>query len=152
MDQAFEYIIKFGGIETEQSYPYKGVDARCNADISKVAANIIIKDYTDVKKDDCAGLLTAVAQQPVSVAIAANAIQFYNKGVFASKFCGTGLNHGVAAVGYGHDAKENADFWIVRNSWGASWGENGYIRMSRTVQPTTGICGICMSSSYPNLV
>ena len=83
--------------------------------------------------------------------IAANAIQFYKSGVFSTKLCGTGLNHGVAVVGYGHDATVGKDYWIVRNSWGTSYGESGYIRMDRDIQHRTGICGICMAASYPNL-
>ena len=151
MDQAFQYVQKVGGLETETSYPYKAVDGTCVADQSKFTPPQIAS-WTDVTKNKCADLLTAIAQQPVSVAIAANAIQFYTKGVFSNKFCGTGLNHGVTAIGYGHDTTSNKDYWLVRNSWGSTWGENGYIQMDRAIQPTTGICGICMAASYPNVV
>ena len=82
------------------------------------------------------------------MAIAANAIMFYNSGVFNNAACGVALNHGVTAVGYGTDNGQN--YYLVRNSWGAGWGEKGYIRMSRDVQTNTGICGICMEASYPN--
>ena len=150
MDQAFEYIQKFGGLETETSYPYKAVDGKCVANTSKLTPPKVVS-WTDVTKNKCADLLTAIAQQPVSVAIAANAIQFYVKGVFSSKFCGTGLNHGVTAIGYGHDTSSNKDYWLVRNSWGSTWGEGGYILMDRAIQPTNGICGICMDASYPNV-
>ena len=110
-----------------------------------------VLSWTDIPKDNCAALLTASYQQPVSVAIAANAIQFYVHGVFSNKFCGTGLDHGVAVVGYGTDSNTKKNYWIVRNSWGASWGEQGYILMDRDVMPKTGICGICMAASYPTV-
>ena len=120
MDYAFQYIQDAGGIETEAKYPYQAADQKCVADKAKFEA-VKVTGWTDVKKDDCDDLQTALAKQPVSVAIAANAIQFYTKGVFSSKFCGTGLNHGVTAVRYGHDATLKKDFWIVRNSWGGVW-------------------------------
>ena len=150
MDLAFQYMQDAGGIETEAKYPYTAKDQKCVADKAKFEA-VKVTGWTDVKKNDCNDLQTALAKQPVSVAIAANAIQFYTKGVFSSKFCGTGLNHGVTAVGYGHDATLNKDFWIVRNSWGGVWGEAGYIRMDRQVQVGPGICGICMVASYPKV-
>jgi KDEL-tailed cysteine endopeptidase len=148
MDQAFQYVKKVGGLESETSYPYKGVDQKCKFNSASLLPPQVAS-WVDVPKDNCAALLTAIALNPTSVAIAANAIQFYVTGVFSSKFCGTGLNHGVTAVGYGVDSKTTKPYWLVRNSWGASWGENGYILMDRTIQPSTGICGICMQASYP---
>jgi C1A family cysteine protease len=145
MDYAFEYIIKAGGQELTTDYPYTAKDSTCKFVKTKSAGTI--KKYTDVAQNDCNGLVKALNQQPVSVAIAANAIMNYQKGVFKVTTCGTGLNHGVTAVGYGTDGTDN--WYIVRNSWGAGWGENGYIRMSRDVQTSTGICGICMVASYP---
>jgi len=73
----------------------------------------------------------------------------YSGGVYSDTTCGTGLNHGVAAIGYGTDNGTGQQFWLVRNSWGASWGEQGYIRMDRGVMTSTGICGICLAASYP---
>lgn len=146
MDYAFKSIMIEGGQALESDYPYTARQGACQKSSKKLVGQI--SGYTDVAQNDCAGLLKAIGQQPVSVAIAANAIMFYSGGVFNNAACGTGLNHGVAAVGYGTDAGQN--FYIVRNSWGSGWGEQGYIRMSRDVQAPTGICGICMVSSYPN--
>lgn len=147
MDWAFQYVIKAGGQEQTKDYPYVAKDQPCAFDATKTVAKI--QSYVDVKKGDCEGLLDALAQQPVSVGIAANAIQFYNSGVFSITTCGTSINHGVLAVGYGHDASVNKDFYLVRNSWGSTWGEKGYIRFDRSVQPKTGMCAICNVASYP---
>ena len=90
-------------------------------------------------------LQAAVAQQPVSVAIEADksAFQLYKSGVFGSSGCGQRLDHGVLAVGYGSDSGK--DFWKVKNSWGETWGEQGFIRMVRG----KNMCGIAMQASYP---
>ena len=147
MDYAFKYIQSVGGQMQTQDYPYTARDQTCKFNKAKTVAKV--GGYTDIPQNNCAQLTTAIKQQPVSVAIAANAIMMYSSGVFDNASCGTGLNHGVIAVGYGTDSTSNKNFWIVRNSWSSSWGEKGYIRMSRDVQAPTGICGICMASSYP---
>jgi C1A family cysteine protease len=148
MDYAFEFIIKNGGIDTEGDYPYKGVDAKC--DLVKENSKVVTIDgYEDVPAFSENSLKKAVAHQPVSVAIEAGgrALQFYVSGVFTGE-CGTALDHGVVAVGYG--TENGVDYWLVRNSWGSNWGENGYIKMERNVVETyTGKCGITMESSYP---
>jgi len=128
-------------------YPYTARDGTCNYDQSKAQASI--KAYTDVKANDCSGLTDSIAQQPVSVAIAANAIMFYTSGIFSDTTCNTQVNHGVTAVGYGADGKDF--FWLVRNSWGGSWGEAGYIRFTRSDTAGVGICLICTVASYPTL-
>ncbi len=151
MDSAFDYIIKVGGVQGEATYPYRAVDQKCASDSSKFLAGVQIASYTDVPENNCAALLHAIAQQPVSVAVAANSFQFYSKGVFSFSLCGTGLNHGVTATGYGRDTGVNKDFWTIRNSWGTGWGEDGYMRLDRSIQPKTGMCGICMAASYPTV-
>jgi len=145
MDYAFKYIISNSGICSEASYPYKGVDGSCQtcSPVSKIAS------YVDVPQNSEDALKAAVAQQPVSVAIEADqsGFQFYSGGVFSGT-CGTNLDHGVLAVGYG--TQDGQLFWKVKNSWGASWGASGYILMVRqagTGQP--GQCGIAMEPSYP---
>ena len=148
MDWGFQYIIKAGGQELSTDYPYTARDGTCAFDVKKVAAKI--SKYVDVPQNDCATLIKTLDRQPVSVAVAVtSAFQLYTSGVFNSTTCGTGLNHGVTAVGYGADQGQN--YYIVRNSWGSGWGEEGYIRMSRDVQTSTGICGICMVASAPAL-
>lgn len=146
MDYAFEFIIKNGGIDTDDDYPYKARDGTCDT-YRKNAKVVTIDDYEDVPINDEKSLQKAVANQPISVAIEGGGrdFQLYASGVFNGK-CGTALDHGVAVVGYG--TEKGLDYWIVRNSWGAGWGEEGYIRMERNTK-YTGLCGIAMEPSYP---
>jgi len=146
MNNAFKYIVKAKGVESEKDYPYEAKDLKCRFDVSKVTATI--RNYVVIQQNDCDGLLHAVTRQPVSIGIAANAIMSYQSGIFNSPRCGTQLNHGVVTVGYGKDGTQ--EYWIVRNSWGASWGEKGYIRFARDDNKSEpGMCGICMAASYP---
>merc|ERR1711988_1345520 len=95
-------------------------------------------------------MLAAVTAGPVSVAIEADqsGFQFYKSGVFGGK-CGTNLDHGVLVVGYGTDSGK--DYWKVKNSWGATWGEKGYIRLGRNTGAPAGTCGIATQPSYPQV-
>jgi len=104
--------------------------------------------HVDVPAPDEAQLKIAVAQQVVSVAIEADqsGFQFYSSGIFSDD-CGTNLDHGVAVVGYGTEGSQ--DYWIVRNSWAETWGEQGYIRFARNIADKAGQCGIAMAASYP---
>ncbi|KAL9239186.1 hypothetical protein vseg_013529 [Gypsophila vaccaria] len=151
MPSAFDFIVKKGGITTEDIYPYKAKDGRCNK--SKMnAIKASIDGYQLVPENDEAALLNAAAIQPISVAIDAGSqdFQFYSEGVFTGE-CGTELNHGVAVVGYGATA-DGTKYWIVRNSWGEGWGEKGYIRMERDIAAKEGLCGIAMEASYPTKI
>ncbi|VVB07569.1 unnamed protein product [Arabis nemorensis] len=134
MDYAFEFIIKNGGIDTEEDYPYRANDGRCdqnrkNAKVvfffkkDKNAKVVTIDSYEDVPTNSEASIKKALANQPISVAIEAGgrAFQLYDSGVFDGT-CGVELDHGVVAVGYGTENEK--DYWIVRNSWGKNWGES----------------------------
>jgi len=142
MDQAFEYIISNGGITTEAAYPYTAQDGTCQSGQSAAAT---ISTYVDVTAGSESALLAAVNIGPVSVAIEADqqCFQFYSGGILSDPSCGTQLDHGVLVVGYG--TENGQDFWIVKNSWGASWGESGYIRLARG----SNECGIATEPSYP---
>ena len=146
MDNAFQYIIKNGGICGEDTYAYTGTDGNCNT-CNPVAK---ISSFVDVTPNNTQALMTAVAQQPVSVAVEADGLdwQFYFGGVVTDS-CGLNLDHGVLVVGYGTDATQG-DYWKVKNSWGPDWGEQGYIRIGRGSKfDPAGECGILMDPSYP---
>ena len=150
MDWAFQYIINAGGQNLSADYPYQATDNPCRAIPSKFAARI--SSFTDVPQNNCAVLQSTITRAPVSVAIAAVGPFFsYTSGIFNYAQCGTGLNHGVTAIGYHLGDTTGNNYYIVRNSWGSTWGQGGYIWMSSDVQTGSGICGICMVSSTPNL-
>jgi C1A family cysteine protease len=147
MDYAFKYIIANGGLCSENDYPYEAADGSCRASSCKSQPSSKITGYQDVAQNNEAQLRAAVSQQPVSVAIEADqaAFQFYKSGIF-NQPCGTSLDHGVLAVGFSSD---QGGYWIVKNSWGASWGDNGYISMAFGMNGGAGECGIAMEPSYP---
>ncbi|XP_006645330.1 cysteine protease XCP2-like [Oryza brachyantha] len=152
MDYAFSYIAANGGLHTEDSYPYlmeEGTCRRSPQGDDDEAAAVTISGYEDVPRNNEQALLKALAHQPVSVAIEASGrnFQFYSGGVFDGP-CDTRLDHGVTAVGYG-TAMRGHDYIIVKNSWGAQWGEKGYIRMRRGTGKHDGLCGLYKMASYP---
>jgi len=147
MDQAFQYIIANKGIDTEESYPYQGVQGTCQYNAANSGATL--SSFKDIPKGDEATLQTAVTQQPVSVAIDASHISFqlYTSGIYYDILCSaTRLDHGVLVVGYGTDTTDNRAYWIVKNSWGTTWGQEGYLYMSKD---RNNNCGIATSASYP---
>jgi C1A family cysteine protease len=149
MDQAFQYIIKNGGICSESVYPYTSGDGS-NGTCHTCQTVAHISSFVDVQPNNETALLEAVVQRPVSVAVEADGLdwQFYFGGVVTDS-CGTNLDHGVLVVGYGTDTVAG-DFWKVKNSWGETWGESGYIRLGRGSKfAPHGECGILMDPSYP---
>ncbi|XP_042147884.1 procathepsin L-like [Ixodes scapularis] len=146
MDDAFRYIKANGGIDTEKSYPYTGEDGQCVFDKSNVGATDT--GFVDVQTGDETQLMKAVASVgPISVAIDAShlSFQFYAQGVYDEPECSSErFDHGVLAVGYGNLGGK--DYWLVKNSWGADWGQEGYILMSRNKKNQ---CGIASNASYP---
>jgi cathepsin L len=147
MDQAFQYIKENGGVDTEKSYPYEGTDDTCH--FTKKSVGATDKGFVDIPSGDEEALKKAIATiGPVSVAIDASheSFQFYEKGVYYEPSCSSeALDHGVLAVGYGTD-EEGGDYWIVKNSWGITWGDKGYVKMARNKE---NHCGISTQASYP---
>jgi len=146
MDNGFEYIKKNGGIDTEASYPYTGKNGRCH--YKSASSGATDTGFVDVKSGDENALMMAVASHgPISVAIDAShsSFQLYRSGVYNERRCSSSrLDHGVLAVGYGTAGSK--DFWLVKNSWGGSWGMQGYVQMSRNMRNQ---CGIATQASYP---
>ena len=145
-----KYIIDNKGLTSESNYPYTAHDETCN---KQKSSNVVatISGFEDVITNSETSLMSAIARQPVSVAIEADqsVFQLYSGGVMSAK-CGTNLDHGVLAVGYG--TLNNEDYWIVKNSWGADWGLHGYILLGRGAKyGATGQCGIQMDPSYPRV-
>jgi hypothetical protein len=155
MDNAFSWTKSNGGLCTESGYPYTsgttGQKGSCTTTCTK-NSNVTPKSFTDVAKNSDSALMTALAQQPVSIAIQADqpAFQLYKSGVLTGT-CGSNLDHGVLAVGYG-TWTDGTDYYKVKNSWGTTWGMSGYILIQRGNPQRCGECGIlCGPPSYPNL-
>jgi len=146
MDSAFKYVVANKGIDTETSYPYETRQGTCRFTTANIGGTI--SSYTDVTAKSETALANAINNQPVSVAIDAshNSFQLYKSGVYKETACSSSrLDHGVLAVGYGTDAA-GGDYYIVKNSWGVSWGIDGYILMSRN---NANNCGIATQASWP---
>jgi len=145
-----EYTQQYG-IELESTYPYTAQDGTCQYSQGSVA--FTNGGYMNVTQNNEVAMQTAILTQPISVCVEADqqVFQMYTGGVVTSASCGTQLDHAILAVGY--DDTESVlpqNYWIVKNSWGASWGVNGYIyifKSSSTSDP--GVCGIAMNVAYP---
>ena len=161
MQSAMEWIGKNNGLCTEQAYPYVSGDTQTNGPCQKTCSIVSGSDVSttvSVSANSDNAMMTALAQQPVSVAIEADqsSFQLYKSGVFTGS-CGTNLDHGVLLVGYG--TMNGLDYYILKNSWGSSsWGDQGYMYIGKGVDPTgkpynsgKGQCGVLMQGVYPVL-
>jgi len=149
---SYEYIIRFSeGLDTEASYPYKGIDQTCAYNPSNVGATATA--FAILTPDNEMGLEEAVANVgPISVCIDANFnFMSYAGGVYDDSECKSDfddIDHCVLAVGYGHDSASGKDYWLVKNSWNTSWGDKGYIKMVRNKMNQ---CAISTLASYPTV-
>lgn len=150
MEGAFKYVIDKGQCALS-SYPYTSGNGKSDS-CEKCTSVAYISSCSDVKPNDQISLKAAVAQQPVSIAIEADTkyFQSYSSGILTSSSCGTKLDHGVLIVGYG--TEDGQDYWLVKNSWGTSWGDNGYVKIARSESTNdAGVCGIAMQPSFPSV-
>ncbi|CAG9317085.1 unnamed protein product [Blepharisma stoltei] len=147
MDYAFQYV-KSKGITSEDKWPYGsggGNYIECDSSLEKDSV-LKISGFQDVEPESKDALMGAISKQPVSVAVEATVgiWQHYAGGV-VTEGCGTGLDHGVLAVGY--DSAADPPYYLIKNSWGNSWGLEGYIKLG--ISDGYGVCGINMMASYP---
>jgi len=145
MDYAFKYIEEHP-LMKEADYPYTGhhnLFSKCKYEEDKGVGHV--KGFKDVQPKSADQMKAALQNGPVSVAIEADksVFQSYRSGVITSRMCGTKLDHGVLAVGYG-SSENGEDYFLVKNSWGASWGMEGYVKVG-----ANNVCGILMQPSYP---
>ena len=148
---AYDYILQHqdGYWMLETDYPYKGVDGTCKFDKTKGVAKFT-SYYRPTTTQDETQLANAVASDGVvSIAIDAShwSFQMYSSGIYDEKRCSSyALDHAVGLVGFGSENGKN--YWIVRNSWGPSWGENGYIRM---IKDKNNQCGVASDTIIPKI-
>ncbi|XP_044263713.1 procathepsin L-like [Tribolium madens] len=147
MTDAFTYVEQTGGIDSEASYPYHGVNEKCHFMSDKVAAKL--KGYAYLTGPDENILADMVSSKgPISVAFDAEGdFGSYSGGVYYNPNCATNkFTHAVLIVGYGNE--NGQDYWLVKNSWGGSWGDHGYFKIARN---RDNHCGIASKASYPLL-
>ncbi|KAL7566737.1 hypothetical protein ACA910_017787 [Epithemia clementina (nom. ined.)] len=153
MDNAFKFDEKSGGLCSEADYPYQARQGKtCMTNCTDVPGSLV-KTFIDVPPGDEKALLSAVAMQPISVAIEASqfVFQFYKEGVITDDSCGSNANvdHGVLAVGYGTDLETQAPYFLVKNSWGEGWGDGGFVKIGRGGKNKFGVCAILKMASFP---
>jgi C1A family cysteine protease len=155
MDNAFKFDEKSGGLCSEADYPYEAKQGTCNEECTDVEGSIV-QTFIDVPPGDEQALISAIAMQPISIAIQASqfVFQFYKTGVLNDDSCGSAgnIDHGVLAVGYGTDLDTQVPYFKVKNSWGETWGENGFIKIGRKSENEFGICAILKMASFPVVV
>jgi cathepsin L len=150
MDYAYDFVVKNGGIDSEDDYWYWSVGLPCQTRKAKDRHVVTIDGHEDVPVNDAAALKKAATGQPISVAICApSSLQFYSKGVVSDASCCSQLNHGVLLVGYADEAFPDGAHWIIKNSWGGSWGEQGFFKLAQASKSPEGACGVLKAASYP---
>ena len=144
-DEAIQYAQDAGMVE-DSYYPYQAEDEFCFYDPYMVVLKP--SGHVYVNPNNAKALKTAIADGPVSVGVDADSsvFQFYTDGILNSPNCGTDIDHAIVAVGYGVDPTKG-EYYIVRNSWGPSWGDRGYLKIA--IVDGVGICAIQKAPVYP---
>jgi len=140
---AYQFVISEGGLETDANYPYTAQNGNCNFQANLVAVTISSWKYATTNSDETTLQANLVGWGPLSVCVDAEPWQDYTGGVMMAADCGSSIDHCVQLVGY--DMTQSTPFWIVRNSWGTDWGENGYIRLQYG-QDTCAVADVATSS------
>lgn len=152
MDNAFQYAMD-NGMCQESDYPYTSSTGSAGLCKSSCEPDVTINACSDVPPNNQLALKEAVSLGPVSIAIEADQriFQSYSSGVITSETCGTNLDHGVLIVGYG--TENGVKYWLVKNSWSDSWGDEGYVKIERSDSTNDeGICGVAMQPSFPIVI
>jgi Papain family cysteine protease len=157
MDNAFKFDEKSGGLCSEEDYPYEAKrNTVCNPSNCTDVPGSIVSTFIDVPPGDVNALISAIAMQPISIAIEASqfVFQFYKTGVINDDNCGSrgSIDHGVLAVGYGTDLDSEEPYFLVKNSWGLAWGADGYVKLGRKSKNEFGICSVLKLASFPVVV
>jgi|TARA_B110000285_G_C14728110_1_gene425223 C1A family cysteine protease len=148
VEYAYHYL-ESHELETEAQYPYKASNNKCAAKAQ--AGDVELTSFSEVARFDPEQLAQALLLGPVSVGVDASgtAFKWYKNGII-TKWCGTSIDHAVLLVGYGTD--NGIDYWTIKNSWGPTWGENGYFRILRDMnKKDDGMCGVQSTPCYPIL-
>ena len=148
MEGAFQWY-QTNKAELESDYGYTGKNGTCQE--TSYTGQFNSTGYKTVTANSESAFKASIEAGPTSVAIEADKMVFemYKTGVLSSPMCGTNLDHGVLAVGYGTDSTGQA-YYLVKNSWGASWGDQGYLKIA-DVGDGPGICGIQMAAVRPTV-
>uniref|UniRef100_A0A7N0SY76 Uncharacterized protein n=1 Tax=Kalanchoe fedtschenkoi TaxID=63787 RepID=A0A7N0SY76_KALFE len=151
LDTAYLWITENNGLNTEEAYPYRGEDGPCDMNTSSHAAATISGYLRVLPRSDEKALEQIVAIQPVTVGISVSEdFTNYLEGVFTGNCTSDDLDHAVTIVGY-ENVEGGTSYWIVKNSWGESWGDEGYIKMAKDIAEPEGLCGLAMDAWYPIL-
>ncbi|XP_060190013.1 zingipain-2-like [Lycium barbarum] len=144
---AYDFIVKNGGIALESNYPYEEYQDSCRSAQEGMDSTVKMSRYETLPSSESA-LLKVASQQPVSIGIAVTEeFHMYQSGIYDGS-CDDQLNHAVTIIGYGTN-EDGTKYWLIKNSWGTSWGENGYMKLARDTGIEGGLCGITTLASYP---
>jgi len=144
---AYQYVMKTGGLDTEANYPYTGEDDDCSFSKANVSATISNWTYVTTNSNETEMQVALVEKAPLSICVDAETWQFYIEGVIQI-WCGNNLDHCVMIVGFEDYTTffgETVPIWLIRNSWGADWGEDGYIYVERNKD----LCGVADEVTLP---
>lgn len=149
MHEVWDYINTKRGIPTDKTYPYTAEVSSCKTKTQQSISKITTHYVTSGSEEALKEALATVGPISVAVDAGSEAFQLYHSGVYFEDICSANsINHAVLAVGYGVDEWSGFETWIIKNSWGTTWGENGYMYLARNMD---NMCGVAKYAVYPTL-